>query len=90
MDIPVQYAQPSDHPPLPPDGSDDNLDVLTAPPHPGYVPALIPRSKPNQIPQSIVRNIFTLQAAAMDPDAPETGKALYKQLLWELQRQQVQ
>jgi hypothetical protein len=90
MDIPVQYAQPSDHPPLPPDGQDDNLDVLTAPPHPGYVPPLIPRSKPNEIPQSIVRNLPRLMAASTDPDAPDTTRALYKGLIWELQRQQVQ
>jgi hypothetical protein len=88
MDIPVQYATEADHPQLPPDGADDNLDILTAPPHPGYAPNLLPRSKPNQIPQSVVRNLPRLQAAAMDPDAPETTKATYKALVWELNRQQ--
>jgi hypothetical protein len=90
MDIPIQYATEADHPPLPPDGSDDNLDILTAPPHPNYVPNGLPRSRPNQIPQSVVRNLPRLQAAAMDPDAPETTKATYKALVWELSRQQGQ
>jgi hypothetical protein len=75
-------------PPEPPDGQDDNLDILTAPPHPGYQPSLVGRSKPNQIPQSVVRNLPRMQAAAMDPDAPETSKALYAHTVWELQRQQ--
>jgi len=87
MDIPVQYASSADHPTLPPDGQDDNLDILTAPPHPGYTPSLIPRSKPSQIPQSVVRNLPRLMAAATDPDAPETVRALYQSLVWELQRQ---
>lgn len=90
MDIPVQYATAADHPPLPPDGQNDNLDILTAPPHPGYEPPLVPRATPQQIPQSVVRNLPRLMAAARDPDAPESVKALYKALVWELERQRPQ
>jgi len=88
LDIPVQYAGPADHPPIPPDGQNDNKDILTAPPHPGYVPPLVPQATPSQVPQSVVRNLPRLMAAARDPDAPETVKALYNAIVWELNRQQ--
>lgn len=87
MDIPVAYASPNDQPQLPPDGQNDNIDILTAPPHPNFAPPNIPKSKPQQIPQSVVRNLPRLMAAAKDPDAPETVKALYAGIVWELERQ---
>lgn len=85
--IPVQYAGTGDHPPIPPDGQNDNMDILTAPPHPGYQPPVVPQATPAQVPQSVVRNLPRLMAAAMDPDAPVSVKALYKAIIFELERQ---
>lgn len=87
VDIPVQYATPSDHPQMPPDGQNDNLDILTAPPHPDYQSPLVPQTQPNVVPQTVVRNLPRMMAAANDPDAPETVKALYRSIVFELERQ---
>lgn len=88
VNIPVQYATPADHPPLPPDGQNDNMDILTAPPHPDYQPPLVAPTAPSVVPQSVVRNLPRLMAAARDPNAPQTVTALYKAIVWELERQQ--
>jgi hypothetical protein len=90
MDIPVQYATEADHPQLPPDGQNDNLDILTADPHPAYTPPLVNRTGPGVVPTSVVRNLPRLMAAAMDPEAPESLKALYHSIVFELERQRGQ
>jgi hypothetical protein len=90
MDIPVQYAGPADHPQLPPDGQNENMDILTAHPNPNYTPPLIPQTQPQVVPASVVRNLPRLMAAARDPDAPETIKALYRSIVFELERQRGQ
>jgi hypothetical protein len=88
IDIPVQYATEADRPQLPPDGQNDNLDILTAPPHPGYQAAGVQRSNPMAVPKSVIRNLPRLMVAARDPDASTTLKALYYSIVWELERQQ--
>ncbi len=87
MDIPVNYASPADHPQLPPDGQNDNQDILTAEPHPGYTPSMVQPTSPQVVPASVVRNLPRLMAAANDPGAPETIKALYRSIVFELERQ---
>ena len=90
MDIPVEYATPADHPQLAPDGQNENMDILTAPPHPGYTPSTVTPTSPQVVPKSVVRNLPTLMAAANDPGAPLTLKALYRSIVFELERQRSQ
>jgi hypothetical protein len=84
MDIPVQYAGPADHPQLAPDGKNDDLDILTAHPHPDYRAPIV---RSGRVPQSVVRNLLRMTAYANDPEAPETFKALYRGIVWELDKQ---
>jgi hypothetical protein len=83
MDIPVQYATAKDHPALPPDGEND-VDILTAHPHPDYRAPIV---RSGRVPQSVVRNLLRMTAYANDPEAPETFKALYRGIVWELDKQ---
>jgi hypothetical protein len=90
IDIPVEYAGPADHPQLKPDGQDENMDILTNHPDPNWSPSVLAPTSPQTVPRSVVRNLPTLMAAANDPGAPMSIKALYRSVVFELERQRGQ
>lgn len=85
-DIPVVYARGE----ADPVGNDDNglseeAQVLLAPPNPGFASSLMPSQSANRVPRYVVRNLPILMAAASDPEAPVTIRALYNAVVRRLE-----
>ncbi len=87
MDIPVQFA-PGEADPIPdgPEG-DEVLDTLLAAPFEGFRPGATPRERPGRVPKYVVRNLPLLMAAAKDPEAPPTIRALYRATIRHLEQE---
>ena len=87
VDIPVNYATTKDRvAPVADQTLSDNTQILIAPPHPNYQGPSSPA--PLQVPAYVVRHLPRLMAAAKDPDAPVTLKALYRTIIAQLDAQQ--
>jgi uncharacterized protein YfaA (DUF2138 family) len=89
-DIPVSFASAKDQIPDTPDETlSDNAQILVAPPNPQYA-SVLPRSVSNTVPDYVVRHLPRLMAAAKQDDAPATLKALYRNIIAQLDQQQSQ
>ena len=87
MDIPVQFA-PGEADAIPDtDEGDETLDALMAAPFEGFRRAAVPNQRPGRLPKYVVRNLPLLMAAARDPEAPPTIRALYRATIRHLEQE---
>lgn len=85
-EIPVQFAPPADAEVDYADDSreDEDMQVLLSEPDAGYMPpAVAPRQ--GKVPRYVVRHLPSLMAAATQPDAPPTLRALYRATIRQLE-----
>jgi len=64
----------------------ENMEILSAPPEPGYTPD--PMRPLGRVPRYVVRNLPSLMMAARDPEAPRSIKALYRAVVAEIEAEQ--
>lgn len=88
MDIPVVFA-PGEEEQIDNDdsGLDETMQALLSPPIEGYRPPAVPVRRPGKLPRYVVRNLPLLMAAAKDPEAPPTVRALYRATLRHLEQE---
>jgi len=85
-DIPVVYARGEADPVSNDDnGLSEEAQVLLAPPNPGFAPSLMSAQGAGRVPRYVVRHLPILMAAARDPEAPVTIRALYNAVVRRLE-----
>ena len=87
-DIPVVYAPDRDDDDLDSDDTDldEDTQILAEAPDPNFRPAVV-QERPGKLPKYIVRHLPHLMAAARQPDAPPTVRALRNAVIRQLERE---
>lgn len=87
QDVPVMFAPGEEDPIDEGPASSEDLEILLGDPDPGFTQPVVGRRR-GRVPQYTVRHIAQFRAAAMQPDAPPTLRALYNATIRHLEAEQ--